>query len=201
MGKSGKGSSFEREICKRLSLWWSNGADDDIFWRTSGSGARATTRSKQRKATFGQNGDVQATNPIGQPLIDLCSIELKRGYSGHTIADMLDCADGTKPQQYELFIQQAIKGSHNAKSKTWMLIVKRDRKKELVIVPFSFLRRLRSLGCLFGCCPISAFVSFIDKEGKSHSLYVTHLDRFLDIVQPSHIRKTLKEWDEKNELA
>ncbi len=59
-----KGSNFEREICKLLSLWWTNDKRDDIFWRTSGSGARATTRSKTKQKTFGQYGDVQATDPI-----------------------------------------------------------------------------------------------------------------------------------------
>jgi len=41
-----KGSSFEREICTILSKWWTNNERDDVFWRTAGSGARATTRSK-----------------------------------------------------------------------------------------------------------------------------------------------------------
>ena len=70
-GGHAKGSQFERTVCKDLSLWWTKGKRDDVFWRTSGSGARAKTRSKTGEKTFGQYGDVQATDPIGQPLICL----------------------------------------------------------------------------------------------------------------------------------
>ena len=89
MGKS-KGNSFERQICKQLSLWWSNGKSEDIFWRTASSGAMANIRSKSCKKSFGQYGDIQAINPIGQPLIDVCTIELKRGYSKNTFADLME---------------------------------------------------------------------------------------------------------------
>lgn len=44
---SAKGSSFEREFCKKLSLWVSDGKDPDIFWRTAGSGSMATRKQLQ----------------------------------------------------------------------------------------------------------------------------------------------------------
>lgn len=77
-----KGSEFEREISKRLSLWWSDGKRDDIFWRTSGSGARATTRRKKSQKTAYEYGDITFTDPDGKPFIDYFLVELKRGYSG-----------------------------------------------------------------------------------------------------------------------
>jgi len=80
MARSSKGSQFEREVSKELSLWWSGGTRLDIFWRTPGSGAMAKTRSKTGGSALGQHGDIQATDPIGQPMIDVCSIELKKGY-------------------------------------------------------------------------------------------------------------------------
>ena len=77
----GKGSAFEREISKQLSLWWTEGERDDVFWRTNASGARFTARRKQGKSTEGQGGDITCTDPIGRALTDLFSIELKTGYS------------------------------------------------------------------------------------------------------------------------
>ena len=99
-GKS-KGSSFEREMAKYVSLWWTDDERDDVFWRTSNSGGRATVRSRSEQETFGQYGDLQATDPIGQPLIDFFSIEIKRGYKGATIADVLDRPTKVAMQPWE----------------------------------------------------------------------------------------------------
>jgi len=86
-----KGSSFERTICRELSKWWSFGQRDDIFWRTAGSGGMATNRGKQGLRTFGQAGDIQATDPAGQPLLSMFSFELKRGYTARaSIHSVLD---------------------------------------------------------------------------------------------------------------
>ena len=56
-GGKAKGSSFEREIARILSLWWSKGTRDDIFGRTMSSGAWGTQRAKAGKSTFGQYGE------------------------------------------------------------------------------------------------------------------------------------------------
>ena len=77
-----KGSGFEREISHALSHWWSYGTRDDIFWRTAGSGARATMRSKKQLKTMNQYGDLTTIDPTGQPFIDNNLIEIKRGYGG-----------------------------------------------------------------------------------------------------------------------
>ena len=129
-----KGSAFEREICKQLSLWWTKGKRDDVFWRTAGSGAMAKVRSKVGKRTFGQYGDIQAVDPIGQPLIDIFSIELKRGYAKNTFADLIETSTHPNPNpgMYEKFIEQARQDRKNAKAHHWILIVKRDRRKAMV---------------------------------------------------------------------
>ena len=46
MGKSQKGGAWEREFSKYLSLWITEGERDDVFWRSSQSGGRATQRAK-----------------------------------------------------------------------------------------------------------------------------------------------------------
>ena len=142
-----KGRSFEREVCNRFGLWWTFGKRDDVFWRTSGSGARAKTRSKKNLKTFGQYGDIQATNPIGQPLIDLCNIEIKRGYSKHTFADLIDKSESAKEQLYEVFINQAKLDSDNSDTCFWLLITKRDRRETLIFMPYDFFAELKTIGC------------------------------------------------------
>jgi len=41
-GGKAKGASFERDICRRLSLWVSAGKQEDVFWRSAMSGGRST---------------------------------------------------------------------------------------------------------------------------------------------------------------
>lgn len=73
-----KGSEFERQVCKRLSLWVSGMTREDVFWRSSMSGGRATlARRRRKKALETQTGDISAIHPLGQPLLDLFIIECK----------------------------------------------------------------------------------------------------------------------------
>jgi len=93
-----KGSSFEREIAKLLSLWWSEGMRDDVFYRSHASGGRFTMRRKSGKDTALQGGDITASDPIGEPLVREWSIEIKTGYgkktdSGISRWDVLDFLD------------------------------------------------------------------------------------------------------------
>jgi hypothetical protein len=72
-----KGSAFEREICKKLSLWVSEGNYDDLFWRSAMSGGRATVRTKKGQITSSGHGDITAVSPKGNILTDKFVIECK----------------------------------------------------------------------------------------------------------------------------
>ncbi len=90
MGKSNpkcKGSQFERDIAKKLSLWVSNGERDDIFWRTASSGGRFT--QNKNKTLANSAGDVSYLDEIGKPLLDRFIIECKVGYNKTRVLDIL----------------------------------------------------------------------------------------------------------------
>lgn len=128
-----KGSVFERDICHLLSLWWTQHLPEprsDVFWRTSTSGARATTRRKKGLSTCNQSGDICATDPIGQPLIDFVTFELKRGYNSTSVQDLID-----KPKKALLneWIEQATLSHQNAESRGWAIVWRRDLREALVI--------------------------------------------------------------------
>lgn len=72
-----KGGAFEREICKRLSLFMSGKGEDDLFWRSSMSGGRATVKEKTGGRAKNQVGDISAISPAGHPLTDKFLIECK----------------------------------------------------------------------------------------------------------------------------
>lgn len=71
-----KGSAFERDVCKQLSLWVSKGKHKDLFWRSSMSGGRATVHRK-KGANVRQAGDITAVTPAGHALTDAWYIECK----------------------------------------------------------------------------------------------------------------------------
>lgn len=190
MTKSQKGSSFERQICKELSLWWTKGKRDDIFWRTSGSGARATVRKKSKLQTFGQTGDIQATDPLGQPLIDLCSIEIKRGYSKFTIADMLDKSPTAALQEWEKWMMQAESDRELSKAYSWLLITKRNRRVSLVFMPWWLFSYLINVGAKVQFAyPI--FTGAFEVNKVSNIIFACTFENFMKYVEPRHIRRLL----------
>lgn len=142
MAKSGKGSSFERGVCVELSKWWSDDKHEDIFWRTSTSGARATTRQKKGQRTSNQHGDVCAIDTDGQPLIDLLTIELKRGYAKNSIQDLIDRLPTAAAQEIEVWINKAIISRKASGSRSWIIIMRKDRRKALVLMPSVLFTRL-----------------------------------------------------------
>lgn len=137
-GGSAKGSDFERLVCKQLSLWWSDGKNDDIFWRTAGSGARATNRAKQAKSTVAGHGDILAYHSDGEPLLRLFCFELKRGYN----FDLLCLLKGTKGD-IKTFWEQTVRSAENAGSDYPALIWKPDRQPCLFFAPYHFSQRLQ----------------------------------------------------------
>lgn len=143
-----KGGSYEREVCKTLSLWWSDNKDDDLFWRTSGSGARATVRGRKGKTTRNHCGDICNTDSVGEPLIKVITFELKRGYSRNNISELLDCPLDSSIQTYEEWFEKAETSRFNAGSFSWMLIHKRDRRDPVCFIPLYFYNALREVGAL-----------------------------------------------------
>jgi len=72
-GGKAKGAQFEREVCKSLSLWVTNGANEDVFWRSAMSGGRATvSKGKVRQA-----GDITAVSSEGYELCERFYFECK----------------------------------------------------------------------------------------------------------------------------
>jgi len=184
---AGKGFSYERKICNQLSLWWTNNKRDDIFWRTSGSGARATTRSKIGKNTFGQYGDIQANDPIGQPFIDVFLTEIKRGYPNATVSNIIDAAPKTKANQLEEFITKTRHSSVLAGAYSWMIIHKRDRREPTIIIPRSNAEKL----CVFTNCAkykkLFSYIKFYTKQKTSCEIVQILFYDFLQIVKPEQI--------------
>lgn len=180
-----KGGQFEREICRLLSEWWTDGIHDDVFWRTSNSGGRATAREKSGQRTQGQYGDVGVNGTLGAELIDVFTIELKRGYQSETIHDHLDRLDSNAEQTWEKWIRTARRDHERAGSLSWAIIHRRDRRKAWIYVPSSAYLMLRGLGALDDKLRPAIGVALLDGSG----LFGTLLSNFLQEVTPDHVKQ------------
>lgn len=134
-----KGANFEREICRKLSEWWTYDTRDDIFWRSSQSGGRATVRFRKGKGTAGSYGDICALDPIGEPLLKVFTVELKRGEYVKHPGDLLDCSGSSDCHPFLGAVQQAKEAHERAGSRSWLLIVKRDRRHSSIFFPSRLL--------------------------------------------------------------
>jgi hypothetical protein len=179
-GKS-KGTTYERTICQLLSHWWTNDEESSIFWRTATSGGRATSRHKKGQKTRNQVGDICATDPIGQPLLDLVTLELKKGYSSHTIMSIIDETSKAGGGLYREWLEKLMAQHQQAGTPYWLLIVKRDRREAMVYMPWE-------LGTKLNCDDLNPHIivcAYLNK--KEEYIMGCHLEAFLSHVQPSQI--------------
>lgn len=154
-----KGSAYERTLAKELSLWWSQGQRDDLFWRSSQSGGRATQRAKQGKKTANACGDLCAQDADGQKLLDLFTIEIKRGYNSLHIYNLLEGGKGGM----NAFVVQAEKAASLAGTPYWLLIHKRDRQPAIYLTNDLGLSHQGVL-CGFGFGLLSAFLTPTNRD-------------------------------------
>lgn len=76
-GGKAKGASFERSVCKALSLWVSHNKHEDVFWRSAMSGGRSTVAYAKGKRLAEQAGDITCIHPIGQAFANRFLMECK----------------------------------------------------------------------------------------------------------------------------
>lgn len=188
MNGNKKGSAFERSICKQLSLWWTQDNDppsDDVYWRSSQSGGRATIRARKGKTTAGSYGDIVALDPIGEPLLKLFTLELKRGRSHGDPGDLLDCSADLNCHKWMQTMRQARDAHDAASSYTWMVIAQRDRRKCCVFFPAFLLKEGEPLGKLMKKLirpPIFRYrIEEFDFVGMT-------LEKFLESTHPDMLR-------------
>lgn len=191
-----KGGSYEREVAKFLSLWWTQDEkepSDAVFWRTSNSGGRATVRGKKKLKTKSQYGDLCATDPIGQPFIDCFTIEIKRGYSKLTIQDLLEGGKiSPKVPSYANWIGQARRSHEGSGSMSWAIIHKRDKRNAIVTMPWS-MTQLLALDADFHI-RFAANTLRVPMYGVLASF---QFDGFFECIKPKHIIQIVKAWKER----
>jgi hypothetical protein len=136
-----KGSDYEREIAKRISIWFSEGERDDVFWRTSQSGGRATERYKRGSSTQNSDGDLSFIDESGACFIRYYLVEIKRGYNAQL--DILNWIDGkSNPILFDWFTKSK-REKRRANRKQVLIIFRRDKKRSVVAIDGDHFRELQ----------------------------------------------------------
>lgn len=120
-----KGSSFERAVGAKLSLWLSAGKRKDLLCRTVGSGAQFTFS----KASQGNPGDLMAQDPIAFEFMSKTVVECKHWRS----LDMIKFLN-KKGDLYKALLKVRQEG--NLAGKSWWLIAKQNNQPTLLLMPY-----------------------------------------------------------------
>jgi hypothetical protein len=182
--KSSKGGEFERQVCKYLSLWWSSGEFDDLFWRSSQSGGRATTRAKKNKRTVNHAGDISPTHSSGEGLTDYILFECKTGYKDKVDALKYIDSEGQSNLLHEWW-RKASKECRKAFRIEPMLIIKRLGKKNMCVLRSSFLGELEALNGEFKH-------SVVTIKAGLHILVCVNYIQLFEWAQPETIKLLLE---------
>ncbi len=133
-GGKPKGTRFEREVCKALSLWISRGEREDIFWRSAMSGGRATVRAKSGIQLKAQAGDISPISALGELLLEHFVIECK-SYKDLEVLQGVVKDNGTLHNFWRIHRMLGM-----AFSKIPMLIAKQNQMPTFCLMPHYSLR-------------------------------------------------------------
>lgn len=160
-----KGGNFERKCARLLSLWWSEGSNPHVFWRTSSSGARASIRS----LTF-HRGDITNVDSEGEAFTKYFVVECK----SYREIDFLYSLDFPYRGWY-LWWKQC-KRDADAIPCNPLLIMHRNRRGTYVVLYTKVWNELTTPPYNF---PIITY----------DDLTIVPLERFFEYVSPSTIRE------------
>jgi hypothetical protein len=158
MGRASKtkGSRFERLVCRQLSLWISGGRSEHLYWRSSQSGGRATTRAKKGDTTLHvQSGDIAAIDPEGHHFLDVFYVECKN-YKSLKLDSLFYRTTGDLAKMW-------IKTREQAKlyGKQPLMIIKENGQKPLLL---SLGGSEDSRDCVYACiAKLSIYVHSFDE--------------------------------------
>lgn len=180
-----KGGNWERTFSKFLSLWWSNGKRDDVFWRSQTSGGRATQRKKSGQDTFGQYGDIAAVHPKGRPLLEVICFELKNGYHTTHAINVVD-SPGNNEKQFTEWVTKAHRDAERSGSFSWALVHQRKGRCPVVYFPARLWSLLNLQNEVF-----SSDLS-LSSEFYPERIFCVRMDEFFQAVTPERVRKQRK---------
>ena len=169
-----KGSGFEREIAKTLSIWVNGTPKPYVFWRSPSSGALATIAE-----SMDASGDLIALRPEGKFLTDRFSIELKTGYED---VDLLKIFKSNKNNTLESFWNQCIRDAKKS-NKYGMLIFRKKGYNVIVGIENIIVLMLKKQKIEL---PKSIIINF---NNDLPDMTIYSMDDFFNCIKTENIKK------------
>lgn len=141
-GGKDKGSSWEREVGKLLSLWLTRGARPDIFSRNVLSGGSFTNASHKGELSSRMPGDLMAAHPLAFAFMSRYAIECKHLASLGLEQFLFDDKGGSELSKIISFAD----GQATACALDYMIVAKQNRREPFVITSGSIGRRILEAG-------------------------------------------------------
>lgn len=148
MAKNSKktGSSWERDVCKKLSKWINNTEKPYVFWRSGGSGSVYTISEGEAGKEF--SGDIYCIREEGKFLTDIFSIECKSGYDNASFNKHLKY---NKSDTIYCFWEQCVNDAHSCEKWPMLIFKKKGYSTPWVGISYAlyeerlkhFLRKIR----------------------------------------------------------
>lgn len=149
---------------------------------------------KSGKTTFGSYGDIAFVDPIGAPLLELFTIELKRGSSHSHPGDLIDFKPENEKHISSQCLAQAYRSHRDAGSHAWMMIGRRDHRVAVCYIDQS-LGVLKEESRAFARANCVKFNIKVRRKNSSplHLKFVAlSLQSFLERVSPKQIMECLE---------
>jgi hypothetical protein len=129
-GAKAKGSLFEREVGRKLSLWLTNGEKPNIFARNVLSGGSFTITAKKGMETPNIPGDLMAASPLAFEFLSMFSVECK--HRAEVALDVyLRDIKGTSFLSKTITHTKSQAEQHNL---SWMVIAKQNHCETMVFM-------------------------------------------------------------------
>lgn len=179
MGKSSKGASWERDVCKDLSKWIQGTTKPYLFWRGRGSGATFT-----QDGLVGESfaGDLYPVNMDGRFLTDKVVIECKSGYPTASIDKHLKYG---KDDKILSFWQQVNEDASKTNKSPMLIYKKKGQSPWLGINKYMYQIFINYLA------NIRHIVISWDSDIEIDDLYFIDMKEFFDIITPQIFKDNL----------
>ena len=193
----GKGEDFERNMCKYLSFWWTNGESDKVFWRNR----IRYTKGKQRGDITGMVGDAHRFS-------DKINLEIKKEEGSREKIQKIE-KDGTIKQAKRkkknvwdvLYIIDSKKFGNNILIKYWdqtfddainsnrfpMLLFARDNHDPVICISAGFLSELLYM---FGAYENNLIKVMLD---DNVNLVCLNMHEFFKWITPDGFKSSFKD--------
>lgn len=168
-----KGSSWERDVCKRLSIWLTGKEKPVVFWRSPSSGGLGTIKTAENVT-----GDIISISDVSKWVCQKFSIECKNGYPS---ADLFKHFKKVKNDEIEQFWTQCIRDSQT-ENKYGILVFKKKGNQPIIGIEKSVYDQLIEMSLNLNKYLVLHY------DNDLPPLVLMDFEDFLNKVNPLHIK-------------